>query len=85
MTPPLPYGDEIINAEIDEINEDYNDVLYNYIVTEVVVTDKESICVLAKIIKQKHGNQGNPIGKENTKPILETRLYELEVPDGQVE
>ena len=42
MTPPLPYGDEIINAEIDEINEDYNDVLYNYIGTEVVVTDMAS-------------------------------------------
>ena len=35
--------------------------------------------------KRKRDEDGNPMGRENKNPILDTRLYEVEFPDGRTE
>ena len=37
------------------------------------------------VIGRKRDADGNPIGKRNTNPILDTRVYEVQFPDGHVE
>ena len=41
--------------------------------------------VKAKIMKLAIGPDGNPICKYNQKPILDSRKYEVELPDGVVD
>ena len=41
--------------------------------------------VEAKITKQDIGPDGNTIGKYNQNPILESKKYEVELPDGVVD
>ena len=83
--PPLPYGDEIIDAKIDEINKAFIDALNNYIDIEVVLPVKYYILILENIIKCTRDNKGNRISIEDENPILYSQVYELELPDGQVE
>ena len=49
---PLPYGDLIINAKTYEVNKSNIDVLDNFIGTDVVVTERDSVALLVNIIKK---------------------------------
>ena len=81
----LPYGDELIDVMPDDVNDAYLEALDNYIGAEVVVPGKDSIPVLAKVKKRKRDAAGIPLGEANSNPILDSRVYELEFPDGRVE
>ena len=39
---------------------------------------------IAKVVKRAKDNNGNPIGKRNANPLLDTRDYECELEDGSV-
>jgi hypothetical protein len=39
----------------------------------------------ATVLRQKHDADGNPIGIANNNPILDTRVYEVQFPDGHTE
>ena len=83
----LPYGEEILDNKLEEIDMPYLEQLDNYIGTHVVipgVTDGVEP-VLAVIKGRKRDHEGNPIGVSNPNPILDTRVYELQFPDGRVE
>ena len=75
--PTISNRKQIINVNMYESNRPYINTLNNYIGTVVAVPRNESVPVLAKIIKQKHDNQGNTVGKEYTNHILDSRLYWL--------
>ena len=81
----LPYGDELIDAQEMEINEAYIESLDNYIGAKVVIPGKDAVPVLAEVKKRKRDPLGNAVGQPNVNPILDTRVYELEFPDGRVE
>ena len=81
----LPYGDELTDVKVEEINNSYLDSLDEYIGAEVVIPDRNAIPVLAKVKKRKRDSKDLPIGEKNDNPILDTRIYELEFPDGRVE
>ena len=81
----LPYGDELIDLKTNEIDDAYLDALDTFLGAKVVVPGRDSIPVLTEIRKRKRDSQGNPIGEANNNPILDTRIYELEFPDGRVE
>ena len=81
----LPYGEEIQDIKMNEIDDAYIDSLDKYIRAEVVVPGKDSPSVLAKIRNRKRDTSGIPIGEANQNPILDTRIYEVEFPDGRVE
>ena len=83
----LPYGDEIHNATPAEIDEPYLDALDNYIGTQVVIPGStEGIEPVVAVIKHRKRDQmGNPIGTPHSNPLLDSRIYCLEFPDGRVE
>ena len=70
----LPYGEEIDELKVNEIDDAYIDSLDKYIGAEEVVPGKDSLSVLTKIRNRKRGSSGNPIGKANQNPILDTRV-----------
>ena len=41
--------------------------------------------MMGTIMGRKWDQEGNPIGHAHSNPILNTRVYEVEVPDGHVE
>lgn len=66
-------------------NEAYFDELDEYIGCQVVVPGSDGVNgVLAKVRGRKRDSAGNLIGSPNHNPILDTRVYELEFPDGRV-
>ena len=81
----LPYGEEIVDQKESEINETYIEALDTYIGAKVVVPGKDSIPVIANIRNRKRDSVGNVIGTPNSNPILDSRIYDLEFPDGRVE
>ena len=40
---------------------------------------------MATVKKRKLDHKGQPIDSSNTNPIIDSRIYELEFPDGRVE
>jgi hypothetical protein len=85
-TNALPYGDEILEVKLAEADDSYIDTLDSFIGLQVVVKDQlNDQPVLAKIKRRKRDHSGNPIGEQNPNPILDSRIYELEYPDGRIE
>ena len=68
-----------------EIDESYLDSLDEYIGANVVIPGRDALPVLAKVKKRKRDADGIPIGQSNPNPILDSRVYELEFPDGRVD
>ena len=81
----LPYGGELIYVEVEELSDAYLDDLDDYIWSEIVIPGIYVLPVLEKFRKTKLDSSGNPIGDNNSNPILDTRIYELEFPDGRIE
>ena len=81
----LPYGEEIKDQKEVEFNEAYIEELDHYIGGKVVVPGKDSIPVPARLKRKKRDDLGNTIGEEHSNPLLETRVYELEFPNGTVD
>ena len=50
-----------------------------------MVSGKDYIPVLKKVIGRKIEHSGNLVGDSNKNPIIDTRIYEFEFPDGRVE
>jgi hypothetical protein len=55
-----------------------------YIAAEVIIPKGDQL-LLEKVTQRKHDLDGNPIGKGNSNPIFDTRIYQVEFPDGHVE
>lgn len=81
----LPYGNEIVDEKVAEVDEAYLESLDNYIGVEVVIPGRNAEPVLAKIKSRKRDSLGSPIGQADSNPILDTRVYNLEFPDGRIE
>ena len=55
-----------------------------YISAEVMIPKGDGL-VTAKVLARKHDRDGNPIGIGHTNPLLDTRVYEVQFPDGHTE
>ena len=75
----LPYGYELIDVKVEEISDAYLDAIGDYIEGEIVIPGRDALPVLVKFKKRKRDAYGNPIGENNSNPILDTRIYELGV------
>ena len=53
--------------------------------SQVNLPDKSGIPLLVTVNKRKRDSQGHPVGRADDNPILDSRIYELEYPDGRVE
>jgi hypothetical protein len=80
--------DDIDDEEMVEENaieqDDFTDDAYDqYVGAELLLPHGDDM-VHGKVVKRARGDDGNPIGRRNMNPILDTREYEVELPDGSV-
>ena len=81
----IPYRDTLIDIKTEYIDDAYIEAMNTYISAEVVVTGKTDIMPsLYKIKKLKRDRSGALVGVSNPNPILDTRIYELEIPDSRI-
>ena len=69
----LPLYDETLETQKD---------LDEYIGANVVLPNAEGIEVLCRVKSRKRHADGTAIGSRNANPILDTRIFEVEFPDG---
>ena len=62
--------------------DDYTPESYDEYLTAEVLLPNMGIVTKAKVIGRKRDQDGNPIGKRNANPILDTREYKVEFQDG---
>lgn len=91
MTPQYdPYEDD----ETQEVGQGYDPDVFqklesdggafdNYILTQVLLPRGDEF-MLGTVKKRVVDTEGKPIGKLNDNPILDSRLYEVEFPDGHI-
>ena len=75
-----PYEPEAEPPEADDFDEDAYDA---YISAQVMLPRGDRM-EMANVRKRKRDDNGNSIGRHNANPILDTRMYEVEFPDGNV-
>lgn len=82
-----PWDTELLDEPLYDMTRQDLEALDEYINAKVVVPGKDGETkVLATVKGRKRDAQGNLIGgSSNSNPILDTRLYNLEFPDGHVE
>jgi hypothetical protein len=79
ITPEFePFDPEHTMPEADEWDAEAYD---QYIAAEVCLP-KDGREVLGQVTSRKHDQDGNPIGRANANPIMDTRIYQVTFPDG---
>jgi hypothetical protein len=69
------------NATMPEADDYTPDTFNEYLTAEVLLPNGGDV-TRAKVIGQKRDADGLPVGLQNNNPILDTREYEVEFPDG---
>ena len=76
----------VFSAEdIPEADDEFEPDSYDNYINMEIALDKsgEDHPQLARVTKRLRDNEGNPIGRSNKSPFLDTRQYEVEFNDGQ--
>ena len=76
-----PMDPEAVPMEADDYDEETLDKLLS---AEVLVPKGDGF-MMGTVVSRKRDADGNPIGKANSNPILDTRVYEVQFPDGHLE
>jgi len=76
-----PADPESVMPEAD----DYTPESYDEYLTAEVLLPNMGTLTKAKVISRKRDADGNPVGRRHHNPILDTREYEVEFPDGAVD
>jgi hypothetical protein len=71
--PPMPQADELDHKAFDE-----------YLDAQVVLPYKD-IATTGTVIARKKDRNGNVVGKSHPNPVLDTRVMEVQFPDGNVQ
>ena len=79
-----PWEKELEDLPLHEESTESLEELDQYIGVQIVLPSKEGVPVLSKVIGRKRDYNDRPIGKSNDNPILDTRVYEVQFPDGHV-
>ena len=80
-----PYDMEFKDIPLNEQEEQQFTDLDEYISVEVLLPDKDGNEVLCKVKSRKCDAEGHAIGAYHQNPILNTRIFQVEHPDGRVE
>ena len=81
----IPYGDELVDVKVEDIDEPYMEELDSLIGSQVNLPYKSGNPLLVTENKRERDSQGQPVDRADNNPILNSRIYELEYPDGKVE
>jgi len=71
------------DAERDDIDDYEEETLDKLLATEVSLPKGDLQCI-GKVINRKRDIEGNLVGRANVNPIIDTRVYEVEFPDGTI-
>ena len=69
----------------DEGTDDHTPESYDEYLTAQVLLPQGGEAKKATVVGRKRDQDGRPIGKRHANPLLDTRLYEVEFPDGSTE
>lgn len=64
--------------------DDYDEETLDSLLSAEVLLPKGDFQFIAKVVKRKRDDDGNPVGRAHSNPILDTRVYEVEFPDGSI-
>ena len=73
------------SEDVPEADDEFDPDSYDNYINMEVQLDKtgEDHPQLARVTKRLRDNEGNPVGRSNKSPFLDTRQYEVEFNDGQ--
>ncbi|MGH3054233.1 MAG: reverse transcriptase domain-containing protein, partial [Gaiellaceae bacterium] len=66
-------------------NDDFDAETYDQYISANVLLPKGDGMLSGTVVGRKRDTNGNPIGNYSNNPILDSRVYEVEFPDGHVE
>jgi hypothetical protein len=64
--------------------DDYDEETYDKLLSAEVSLPKGDSQFIGRVVGRKRDADGRPIGRANANPILDTRVYKVEFPDGTV-
>jgi hypothetical protein len=64
--------------------DDYDEETYDKLLSAEVSLPRGDFQFIRRVIGRKRDAEGRPVGRSNTNPILDTRVYEVEFPDGTI-
>ncbi|MCK7497545.1 MAG: hypothetical protein MZW92_47270 [Comamonadaceae bacterium] len=74
-----------VEEPMPEADEWYSPEAYDQYLTASVLMDRGGEGMLGTVKSRKRDSEGNPVGRSNTNPLLDTREYEVEFPDGSID
>ena len=80
-----PWDDELSDIPLHDENDETMADLDKYIGVHIKLHDENGVPVLARVKGRKRDQNGMVIGKRNNNPILDSRLYHVEFPDGRID
>ena len=72
------FEEEAVRPEQDE----YTPEAFDGYLTASVLLPRGGEVLRAQVVSRKRDSNGNPIGRANANPILDTRIYEVKFEDG---
>ena len=78
----LPLEEESQMPEADDI---FSPELFDQYLTAQILLDRGGETQLGTVKRRKRNDNGNPVGISNPNPLLDTREYEVEFPDGSID
>jgi hypothetical protein len=79
----IPVKDEELMPEADD--KHYSPEAYDQYLMANVLMDRGGEAMLGTVKNWKRDSKGNPVGRSNMNPLLDTREYEVEFPDGSID
>jgi hypothetical protein len=77
---------EPMEKEADQPKADaFDTATYDQYIAAEVMLPQGDVLVPAKVVGRKHDANGNPVGVGNSNPLLDSRVYNVEFPDGHID
>ena len=73
-----------VEEPMPDADEWYSPEAFDQYLTASVLMDRGGESMLGTVKSRKRDSEGNPVGRSNTNPLLDTREYEVEFPDGSI-
>jgi hypothetical protein len=73
------------DSKMPEADEYYSPEAFDQYLSVNVLLDRGGDTMLGTVKQRKRDSDGNPVGRSNTNPLLDTREYEVEFPDGSID
>ena len=80
-----PADPSSVKEELDDVLNDYTPEAYDQYLTARLMLSRGGEPVKAVVVGRTRDSEGLPLGKQHPNPLLDTRLYDVELADGSTE